>query len=330
MAPRFALHAHSETRAAGPSSIPDRAIRGRRILPLVADDPAFIGGIRLIHRLPPGGQGCDVFVGKTSPGSGRTAGCAVVKVLPASADRTARRLFSQEVAVATSVRSKLVPEVLAADLRCTTPYYAQELVPGLPLSELLSIGGGRLGSKDTETVAIELLRALADVHAQGIIHGDVKPGNLVVDDARLWLIDFGLGRMTGEDDTGLLVQRGTKHYSSPEHFRVDTALSSASDVFAWGLVVARSASGRHPVDPTLLLDDRAYYRALTTGARDLWPLTGALRTAVERSLHPEPDARGAAAGLLALLDPGRRPVFPPTPDCAPTTTVRRYDTEEIS
>lgn len=303
MATSAPVRRQSATRPDPPADASAGSCFGSRdLLPLLAADPEQLGPVRILCRLPPGGQGCDVFLGELRSCDGRRGPVMVVKRLPAECDRPTRRLFAREIAVASLIRSERVPAVVHVDLGVAAPYYVQAFAPGAPLSELLQQRGGRLGAEETRTIAVEVLRALVDLDDCGVVHGDVKPGNLVVSGTRVWLVDLGLGRLIGSDDTGPLAQRGTKHYASPEHFRIDGTLGPASDLFAWGLVVARTAAGRHPVDPTLLLDDRDYYRALTAGAPDLWPLTGALRAAVSRALSPDPADRGTARQLLDQLE----------------------------
>jgi tRNA A-37 threonylcarbamoyl transferase component Bud32 len=151
--------------------------------------------------------------------------------------------------------------------------------------------------------AHELLATLAAVHARGIVHGDVKPANLLFrdagDDAELVLGDFGLAQLGG-DDAGAAgrAARGTLAYMAPEQRR--GALSPAVDVYAAGVITVELLSGSAALAPWL--GDRA---ALLRGEAR-W--SGALPSSVAAALGP---TRAGALGelLRALLadDASARP-----------------------
>jgi serine/threonine protein kinase len=122
------------------------------------------------------------------------------------------------------------------------PYLVLDLIEGEPLSTVLLRGA--MGEDDVARMGAVLAGALAHAHSIGVVHRDVKPGNVLFDatgDAHL--TDFGIARLTDATSitsTGLVI--GTAAYLSPEQISGDGA-SSASDVYALGLVLIEALSG---------------------------------------------------------------------------------------
>ena len=103
-----------------------------------------------------------------------------------------------------------------------TPYLVMELVNGKPLSDLL-VDGQPFDPEQARLLALQIAEALAVAHEAGVVHRDVKPGNLLVTpDGRVKITDFGIARATGSvafTQTGQIV--GTPQYLSPEQARGD-------------------------------------------------------------------------------------------------------------
>src|SRR4051812_2072726 len=93
----------------------------RRVYPLEPADPRCIGPYTAVCRLPRGGQGADVFVGKSDE-----QGRVVIKCLPAQAGEMSRRRFAREVENAARIRSPRVARIVDQDLTSSSPYYVQE------------------------------------------------------------------------------------------------------------------------------------------------------------------------------------------------------------
>ncbi|WP_369256118.1 serine/threonine protein kinase [Geodermatophilus amargosae] len=223
-------------------------------------------------------------------------------------------------------------------------YLVMELVAGESLSDLLA----RVGRLDMPTT-LDLLRqtasALAAAHAAGVVHRDVKPGNvLVAPDGVVKITDFGIAwsassvPLTG---TGQVI--GTAHYLSPEQAKGAKA-SPASDVYALGVVAYECLSGRRPFDgessvqvalmqiqdeppplpPDVPADVRMLVeRAMVKDPAVRYPDGGALRDAVDgvlRHRSTAPAARHdtvvlpAAAPAHTAVLPAPVPVPVPVPD----------------
>jgi eukaryotic-like serine/threonine-protein kinase len=124
-------------------------------------------------------------------------------------------------------------------------FLVMELVPGPDLSQLMRTSG--LPAADlVEGIALQGARALDAAHAAGIVHRDVKPGNLLLaPDGTLKMTDFGIAKQTGSETTGLGVLLGTASYVSPEQVRGEPA-TAASDWYSFGCVLHELLTGTPP------------------------------------------------------------------------------------
>ncbi|CAL9346917.1 bifunctional serine/threonine-protein kinase/ABC transporter substrate-binding protein [Streptomyces sp. enrichment culture] len=268
---------------------------------LLPSDPVRLGGHRLLARLGAGGMGV-VYLARTDAGD-----LAAVKVIqPEYAEDAAfRERFRREVAAARRVVSPWVVRVTGADAEARAPWLATAFVPGPSLAEAVA-RCGPLPEPAVRVLGRVLARALGAVHEAGLVHRDVKPGNvlLALDGPRL--IDFGIARSTAPEATALTsdsVVVGTPGFLSPEQARARDDMGPASDVFSLGCVLAYAATGRPPFGTgavEALLYRTVHDRPDLGGIED----TG-LRDLLERCLAKEPGERPGAARLAELLgDPG--------------------------
>ncbi|MEV7229633.1 serine/threonine-protein kinase [Polymorphospora sp. NPDC051019] len=128
------------------------------------------------------------------------------------------------------------------------PYLVMEYVDGQSLSVRLT-EVGRLGVGETLSVVVQAARALDAAHAAGIVHRDVKPGNLLVHgDGTVTLVDFGVARSTAMTAmTGTNAVLGTALYMAPEQ-ATSKPVSGATDIYALGAVAYHLLAGRPPFD----------------------------------------------------------------------------------
>ncbi len=261
--------------------------------PLRPSDPSRIAGFRLLRRLGAGGMGV-VYLGRTDAGK-----LAAVKVIHAesAADDAFRARFARETELARRVDNPWVVPVLDADADARTPWLATAFVPGSSLAEAVA-AQGPLPARAARVLGGLLAGALADVHAAGLVHRDVKPGNILLAPDGPRLIDFGIARAV--DDTALTASGlvvGTPGFLAPEQARGEPA-GSASDVFALGCVLAYAMSGRPPFgtgEPDALL-----YRTVHDDP-ELDGVGAASRPLVARCLDKDPGARPTAAETAAQL-----------------------------
>ncbi|OII67430.1 bifunctional serine/threonine-protein kinase/ABC transporter substrate-binding protein [Streptomyces sp. CC77] len=250
-------------------------------------DPASIAGHRLLGRLGAGGMGV-VHLARAADGA-----LVALKVVHAeyAHDTGFRERFRREVDTLRRIDNPWVVPLVAADPEAPEPWLATAFVPGPSLAEAVALHGP-LPAPSARVLGQRLGEALGDVHAAGLVHRDVKPGNvlLALDGPRL--IDFGIAREPGDTAltaTGLVV--GTPGFLAPEQVQGGErdGLGPPSDVFALGCVLAYAVTGHSPFG------------------------TGPVDALLFRAVHERPDLDGVPDELAPLLhaclakDPRRRP-----------------------
>ncbi|MET7871282.1 bifunctional serine/threonine-protein kinase/ABC transporter substrate-binding protein [Streptomyces cyaneofuscatus] len=256
------------------------------------NDPARIGGHRLLGRLGAGGMGV-VYLGRTDAG----ALAALKVILPEYAgDEDFRTRFRREAEAARRVDSPWAVPVTGADTESESPWLATEFVPGPTLSEVVA-RCGPLPARSVHVLGRLLSRALTAVHGAGLVHRDVKPGNVLLAADGPRLIDFGIARAadaTALTATGLVV--GTPGFLPPEQATGDAAgAGPAGDVFSLGCLLAYAATGRPPFGSGAV--DALLYRTVHD-APDLGGVDDPeLRALLTDCLAKDPAARPAAADL---------------------------------
>jgi outer membrane protein assembly factor BamB len=280
------------------------------MLPLSADDPRMVGEFRLHARLGAGGMG-RVYLGH-SPGGRAVA----VKVVHPHLARDAAFVdrFRREVAAAQAVNGSYAAPVVAAGPDDYPPWLATAYVPGPSLADVVT-QAGPLPEDAVLKLAAGLAEALRVIHDCGLVHRDLKPGNVLLAPDGPRVIDFGIARaLDGTALTSAESLLGTPSYMSPEQAQGQQA-GPASDVFSLGGVVYFAATGANPFGtghPAVML-----YRIVHTEP-DLEPLPPRLRDLVAACMAKDPERRPSPGELCAALTdvvpPGDSPAaFWPAP-----------------
>ena len=202
----------------------------------------LVGHFQVHERI--GGGGMGVVYRADDTRGGRTVALKVLK--PAlDGDPTAPERFRLE---ARTVSALDHPNI------CTVHEIGEtddgRLFIAMPLydSETLAprIARGAMPAAEALAIAIQVARALANVHARGIIHRDIKPSNVLVTGAgTVKLLDFGIAKLAGVSLTGAAAPPGTMSYMSPEHL-AGKEVDQRADIWSLGVVLYEMLAGRHP------------------------------------------------------------------------------------
>ncbi|MFD7845617.1 serine/threonine-protein kinase, partial [Nocardia sp. NPDC059764] len=208
---------------------------------LSPDDPAEIGGYRLCARLGAGGMG-RVYLAYT-PG-GRPVALKVVR--PEFAENNEfRHRFAQEVASARRILGLYTAQVIDAGTDATTPWLATAFVPGPSLHQVVN-RHGPLPERTVVLLFAGIAEALQAIHSAGVVHRDLKPGNVLIAADGPHVIDFGIARATDASPlTGTGLRIGSPGFMAPEQ-ALGLPATPATDVFALGALITYAASGTSP------------------------------------------------------------------------------------
>lgn len=203
------------------------------------------------------------------------------------------------------------------------PYLVMELVTGPSLRQVLDAQGA-LAPGEVRALGIQMARALEAAHARGIVHRDVKPGNILQAERGIWkLADFGIAHVPDSDVTVTGQFLGTPAYAAPESLAAGT-FGPASDVFGLAATLVEAACGARPRGSQTAT-------AVLTAPDQPIALEGvdpALAPALASALVFDPAARPSAGDLAALLagataaTPGPSPSPAPAPAPSTPTTTR--------
>jgi serine/threonine-protein kinase len=197
---------------------------------------------QIIELLGVGGMG-RVFRARAADGS--EVAIKLVKT-DYAADDTFRKRFYREAHIAESVKHPNVVPVLATGEHNGLPYMVQRFVDGMSLEKRLK-DGGPLDRPTAVRICNDVAAGLEGLWAAGMVHRDIKPGNIMLDHAgTAFITDFGLAKDTQGSILTLPGQAlGSMDYMAPEQIRGEE-VTSASDTYALGCVMFESLSGRTP------------------------------------------------------------------------------------
>jgi TonB family protein len=319
----------------------------------------MLGPFRIVGLLGKGGM-ASVYEAYEAPLDRVVA----LKVLPPEFlhDETFAKRFTQEARIVASLEHANIVPIYASGIDAGIPWISMRLLTGGSLVTLLGRGGLDI------TRSTQILRGVAEAldyaHARGVIHRDVKPSNILLDEAgHVCVSDFGLARLMerGEGLTRTGSVAGTPHYMAPEQ-ALGLAIDHRCDIYSLGVVAYEMFTGttpfrgdspvavlmQHvhdplPVPARTLVPDALFAvlkQALAKDPRDRWPSAGAFVAALEtgaaesplsrtvRPIAPRVVAAVSAAALagvaVALLWPSTAPA--PTQASPPIETAPVQET----
>ncbi|MBI1796716.1 MAG: protein kinase [Candidatus Eisenbacteria bacterium] len=259
----------------------------------------------VVERLGAGGMG-EVYRARDD----RLQRDVAIKVLPAGARSgdDERRRFRNEALALSRLSHPGIAVVHDFDSQDGTDFIVMELIAGATLEERLR--GGPIAEAEAAPLAAEIAEALAAAHEQGVLHRDLKPGNIVVTpDGRAKVLDFGLARLleAGDDSRASTVSAaatrslvGTPAYMAPEVLR-DEPVDPRTDLYSLGVVLFEMTTGRLPFPqrlPSALILDIT--QTPPPAPRDLRPeISPDMESLILRLLAKDPAARPRSARELA-------------------------------
>lgn len=175
-----------------------------------------------------------------------------LKLLPADSSRDAlsHAVFERENAILAGLKHPNICEMVASGVSDGFPYIALEYLEGEDLGDHLR-HHPRIPLDQCMLILRDVAAALDYLHAQGIIHRDIKPGNILLQDMRAVVMDFGMAtyeQSSDERDSGVF---GTLEYIAPEQLMADAALTTQVDVYSLGVLAYRLLTGRPPFAGTI-------------------------------------------------------------------------------
>jgi serine/threonine-protein kinase len=260
---------------------------------------------RIVSRLGKGGMGevfraDDIVLGQP----------VALKFLPETAKNNVNFLtrFYDEVRIARQISHPNVCRVYDIGELNGHPYLSMEYIDGEDLASLLRRIGRLPGDKAAE-FARKICAGVAAAHAQGVLHRDIKPGNIMIDGrGEPRVTDFGLAALASAVE-GSEIRNGTPAYMAPEQLE-GREVSAQSDIYAMGLVFHEMFTGKAPHEVTTLaeltkLRSESTTTNLSTLVSDLDP---AADRAIRACLQPDPKLRPKSALDVARMLPGGDPL----------------------
>lgn len=253
-----------------------------------------VGPYRLLQQLGEGGMGV-VHLALDPAGK-----AVAIKVLRphVAADPASRTRLQREVETLSRIRHPNVAPIVDHDVTGDLPYVVTKYIAGPGLDEVVDSDGPLLGEALVR-VGKGLAAALHAIHEAGVIHRDVKPGNILLLDGEPILIDFGIAHVADDvrlTRTGLVM--GTPGYLSPEIVE-GAEVTESTDWWGWAATLGFAAQGRPPFGRGTM---ESILSRVVRGEADLAGVDPALVPLLDAALSPEAEDRPTDTEVLRALE----------------------------
>lgn len=208
-----------------------------------------LGRYRIVEKVGAGGMG-EVYRARDQ----HLARDVAIKVLPPGAliDESARKRFHKEALILSQLNHPNIATIHDFDTQQGVDFLVMEYIPGITLSD--KVAAGPLPEKEVVRLGEQVAEGLSAAHEQGVIHRDLKPGNLrVTSDGRLKILDFGLAKLwhpvaasaATDSFSETQAMAGTLPYMAPEQL-LGAEIDARTDIHAAGSVLYEMATGQRP------------------------------------------------------------------------------------
>ena len=283
-----------------PSGSPAPLPPGSFVPPTAEELGVMLPHYEISHLIAAGGMGA-VYGGMQ-----RALDRAVaIKILPPDAARDGESIgrFRTEAKAMARLTHPNIPAVYDFDVSGGYCYLVMEYIDGWNVHQLITEGG--LNPSLTFSLLSQVCDALHFAHQRGIVHGDIKPSNLLVtQEGTVKLADFGLARLTGSREAETYVPMGTPEYAAPELWQEGVVMDHRADLYSLGCLFYEMLTGAAPQGEFLL----------PAAALQLDPRVD---TVIARCMQPTPELRYQSASEIKLAidairqpSPGKAPVNP--------------------
>jgi len=264
-----------------------------------------LGHYRIIEKIGAGGMG-EVYRAHDQHLSRDVA----IKVLPPGTltDESARKQFHKEALILSQLNHPNIATIYDFDAQQGVDFLVMEYIDGITLSE--KVAGRPLPEKKVLRLGVQLAEGLAGAHDRGVVHRDLKPGNLrVTSDGRLKILDFGLAKLwrpvtdsaSTESFSETHAMAGTLPYMAPEQL-LGEQIDARTDIYAAGSVLYEMSTGQRPfaeAERSQLIG--AILRRPLRSPITLNPmLSPELERIIGKCLEKEPENRYQSARELAI------------------------------
>jgi eukaryotic-like serine/threonine-protein kinase len=273
-----------------------------------------LGHYRIVEKIGAGGMG-EVYRASDE----HLARDVAIKVLPPGTliDESARKHFHKEALILSQLNHPNIATIHDFDTQQGVDFLVMEFIPGITLSE--KVAAGALPENEVLRLGVQLAEGLAAAHEQGVIHRDLKPGNVrVTADGRVKILDFGLAKLvgpfSGTESTQSLGESqavaGTLPYMAPEQLRGQVC-DARTDIYGAGAVLYEMATGQRlfPGAESGELVDVIFHREPTPAGKVNPKVSFSLEAVIGKALDKNParrqqNASELLADLRALAAPG--------------------------
>jgi tRNA A-37 threonylcarbamoyl transferase component Bud32/tetratricopeptide (TPR) repeat protein len=232
------------------SRLIDAALREIDAIPQVAAPVESIDGYQLLSEIHRGAQG--VVYRAVQESTGQHVAIKVMREGP-HAGEVNRARFEREIQILAQLQHPNIVSILDTGSSAGSFFFVMDYINGQPLD--VYIAGDTRSIAETLDLFVKICGAIHAAHVRGVIHRDIKPGNILIDErGEPHVLDFGLAKVEEEDDSTMMTMTGqfvgSIPWSSPEQADSPSLVDVRSDVYALGVILFQMLTGKFPYDVT--------------------------------------------------------------------------------